>query len=347
MVKTPPTGYRVEPVYFDGTVHRYARRFARRYLSLPAVGSDDVVDFCKGDTLLGLDLDLLAVPSNAPLYQKLRALGVKVWFVVYDILCVRMPQHFVGPMEQYFKDWLPVIGLADGLACISQAVADDVREWYYTHPLPAGRLPEIKAFHLGSDFASPDAKTAAERANSLTTLFGGRPTFLMVGTIESRKGHRQVLNAFDAMWKTGKEINLALVGKAGWLVDDVVARLRHHPAARTRLFWFEGPSDEQLVAIYEASTCLIAASEGEGFGLPLVEAAHFGIPILARDLPVFREVVGDSATYFSGYSAGALESALLEWLERKKTGSVPTPQATPLSWRESTEQLTRIVVGPL
>ena len=57
------------------------------------------------------------------------------------------------------------------------------------------------------------------------------------------------------------------------------------------MLWLEGISDEYLDKVYAASTCLIAASEGEGFGLPLIEAAQHKLPIIARDIPVFREVV--------------------------------------------------------
>ena len=57
-----------------------------------------------------------------------------------------------------------------------------------------------------------------------------------------------------------------------------------------RLFWLEGISDEYLEKIYDAATCLIAASEGEGFGLPLIKVAQHKLPIIARDIPVFREV---------------------------------------------------------
>ena len=129
----------------------------------------------------------------------------------------------------------------------------------------------------------------------------------MVGTIEPRKGHMQVLDAFDQLWSQGMDINLIIAGAEGWrhlrqdmrrTIPQIVARLRSHRERGRRLFWVNGPSDEYLEKIYATSSCLIAASEGEGFGLPLIEAARHKLPIIARDIPVFREVAGEHALLF-------------------------------------------------
>lgn len=78
-------------------------------------------------------------------------------------------------------------------------------------------MPEIGWFHLGADLESSfptiglpeDAAQILERMNS-------RLSFLMVGTLEPRKGHLQVLGAFEQLWAAGEEINLVIVGKQGW-----------------------------------------------------------------------------------------------------------------------------------
>ena len=99
-------------------------------------------------------------------------------------------------------------------------------------------------------------------------------------------------------------------------------------------------SDEYLEQIYGASACLIAASVGEGFGLPLIEAAQHGLPILSRDLPVFREVAGAHATYFSGETAFSLTVAVRGWLSALECGRVVGSEGMEwLSWRESARAL--------
>ena len=169
----------------------------------------------------------------------------------------------------------------------------------------------------------------------------------MVGAIEPRKCHAQALAAFERLWGDGRDLNLVIVGKQGWMVERLLDRLRAHSELNRRLFWLDGISDEYLDKIYAASTCLIAASEGEGFGLPLIEAAQHKIPIIARDIPVFREVGGDCVFYFSNdKSPEALAKAIKEWLKLYTTGKHPKSDGMPyLTWAESARNLLDIVHG--
>ena len=162
----------------------------------------------------------------------------------------------------------------------------------------------------------------------------------MVGTLEPRKGHEQVLDAFELLWRMGEEIQLLIVGKPGWHTDALAHRLRTHPQRGKGLHWIEDASDEYLERLYQAAQCLIAASHAEGFGLPLIEAARHGLPILARDIPVFREVAGSHASYFDGGEAIDLAQALCIWLERRDAGQVCSSVGLRRqTWSQSTQSL--------
>jgi glycosyltransferase involved in cell wall biosynthesis len=142
------------------------------------------------------------------------------------------------------------------------------------------------------------------------------------------------------LWQQHIDVNLVIVGKKGWMVDALAERINTHAELGKRLFWLDGISDEYLEGIYKASACLVSASEGEGFGLPLIEAAKQGIPILARDLPVFREVAGDHAFYFAGLSAEDLALAVEDWLELHQNKQAPDSKLVPiLTWAQSAQQL--------
>ena len=168
----------------------------------------------------------------------------------------------------------------------------------------------------------------------------------MVSTIEPRKGYAQALAAFELLWAQGRDLNLAIVGKKGWLMEEFAAGLRNHPEAGRRLHWFEGIDDRGLRALYDGSSALITASEAEGFGLPIVEAARHGLPVIARDLPVFTEVAGEHAFYFSGYAAEDLASALDEWLALDERGLAPPSAGMPsLDWEQSARELLGLVFG--
>ena len=111
------------------------------------------------------------------------------------------------------------------------------------------------------------------------------------------------------------------------------------------LFWLEGISDEYLEKVYAASTCLIAASYGEGFGLPLIEAAQRKLPIIARDIPVFREVAGEHAYYFDSRDPQGLAHAIEQWLRLYEKGTYPKSDNMPwLTWKESAADLFKKVL---
>ncbi|WP_334189271.1 glycosyltransferase, partial [Noviherbaspirillum sp.] len=138
----------------------------------------------------------------------------------------------------------------------------------------------------------------------------------------------------------GLDVDLVIVGRPAWLMEEFVSRLRSHPELGKRLFWFESADDRVLQELYASSTALLLASEGEGFGLPLVEAAQHRLPIITRDLPVFREVAGEHAFYFNGASGKALADAIWNWLALYAEGRAPASDGIRwIGWDESTRQL--------
>jgi glycosyltransferase involved in cell wall biosynthesis len=196
-------------------------------------------------------------------------------------------------------------------------------------------------FHLGADLESSNPTFGLPvNANEVLKKISNSSSFLMVGTIEPRKGHAQTLAAFEHLWAQGVDANLVIVGKQGWLVDQLVDKLRQHPELNRRLFWLEGISDEYMEKVYAASTCLIAASEGEGFGLPLIEAARHKLPIIARDISVFREVAGEHAYYFKGLDPQSLACEAKIWLALHAEDNAPrVDNMLWLTWQQSAEQL--------
>lgn len=171
----------------------------------------------------------------------------------------------------------------------------------------------------------------------------------MVGTIEPRKGYAQALAAFEQLWADDVEANLIIVGNEGWkglpdnmrrTIPDIIDSIRSHPELNKRLFWLEGISDKYLEKIYSSSHCLITASEGEGFGLPLIEAAQHKLPIIVRNIPVFHEVAGEHAFYFDGKEPAALAGAIQDWLALNKSNQHPGSDSMRwLTWRQSVSQL--------
>jgi len=327
-----PERYQVAPIAFmdDGRC-LHASRFYARFVGLPYDVPDDAMFTPRpGDIFLGLDLSAHIVPVYRTKFEWMRRLGIPIHFVVYDLLPLRRSECFDPRVVELFRAWYAsVADLADGVLCISRAVADEFAEWLDEHrPRRIGPL-DIGYFHLGADII--DAK---HQAAGTAHPVGGRRYALMVSTLEPRKGYAQALAAFEVLWARGIDLALVIVGKQGWMMEALVERLREHPELGRRLHWFEGIDDVLLARLYGHADVLLSASEGEGFGLPLIEAAQYGVPVLCRDLPVFREIAGDAASYFNGYEPEALADAVEHWLGTKDARRVG--QISWKTWREAT-----------
>jgi glycosyltransferase involved in cell wall biosynthesis len=358
----PPPGYMVEPVYAAsaGNGYSYARRFALGLLDCPSVDlPDDLVEYQAGDMFLGLDLNQHAVITHVDYLKTMRDAGVRIYFVVYDLLPILLPEAFPPGTDEIHKRWLESLyQVAEGVVCISSSVADEFAKWLKANDLNRPRPFKIDWFHMGADIeSSAAARELPSAARQVLAQISAYPSFLMVGTIEPRKGYLQTIEAFDMLWSQGINANLVIVGREGWkevpqdmrrTIPEIVNSLRQHSELGKRLLWLEDISDDYLKKIYEASTCLIAASEGEGFGLPLIEAAQHKLPIIARDIPVFREVAGEHAYYFNGNEPSDLADAIVRWLELFRSGNYQkSDEMRWLTWSQSTKMLLEKILPEL
>ncbi len=342
-------GYRVEPVWLSsagGRWHyRYARRWTMRLLGLEAPELEDQpIETRHGDVLFIADLTCgyLLESERCHILPGLIEQGIRIEAIVYDILPLQLPQYFPKGIDSSHGEWLSLLARrASTLLCISQAVATDVRAWLQAHQPESLEHLAIEWFHLGADLENSSPTLGMpEDLDRLRERLNSRCTFLMVGTIEPRKGYGQVIEAFEQLLEEGQPFNLVILGKVGWMMEGLIHQLSTHPSFGNGIFWYESASDQFLSWLYQECQCLIAASEGEGFGLPLIEAALHGMPLLVRDLPVFREVAGEGAMYFSGSTLEALKASILEWHRRFRAGEHPDPRSlTWQTWNQSARQL--------
>ena len=271
----------------------------------------------------------------------LKGQGVKITAVVYDIIPLTHSEFFQKRLCDIYAKWFAwVVERADGFACISRTVRDELRETV------AGRIGQERSerltysyFHLGSelDLRENSGGTPGELAD---VFADPASVFLMVGTLEPRKNHAYVLDVFDKLWHEGSESKLCLVGGIGWKCEAIVDRIRHHPHNGSKLFWFAKLDDDGLDYAYRHADALLISSHAEGFGLPIVEALQRGLPVLAGDLPVFREVGGDFVAYFDLTDPKSLEGLVTSY-QRDKADLAPRPLAEWrwIDWKDSANQL--------
>ena len=308
--------------------------------------NNDWMEFCPGDILLFLDLHPGVAISHQEKTKFLRNKGILVYHIVYDLLPALKPEFFLSDLCIEFNEWLLTISKSDGAICISRSVAEELKEWLKINGPKRLRPFKIGWFHLGADVENAvPTRGLPDDALQVIAQLAARPSFLMISTVEPRKGHAQTLAAFEQLWADGVDANLLIIGRQGWMMENLLETLRLHFERGKRLFWFEGISDEYLEKIYAASTCLIAASEGEGFGLPLIESALHKLPIIARNIPVFREVAGEHGFYFNGKEPDDLARAVRDWLALYRADRHPKSEGmTWLTWKQSTQQLLGLIL---
>lgn len=333
--KRSGTNFTVHPIY--ATSRRgycYAPVSFLEHRAIRVEG--EPVGMGSGDHFLGLDLSAHLLPKFCQQLRAWRANGAKAHLVVYDLLPLLSPEWFSRPARNHFRRWFQLLCFdTDQAICISDQVARDLAS-----QLPRDSLLQINRLLMGSDIASSrpsvglskDVCGVLERART-------RPAILMVGTIEPRKGYEVALAAFEHLWHCdpANSPDLVIVGKRGWKTSALQDQLMSHPELGKRLFWLEGVSDEGLCKLYDAARCALIASRGEGFGLPLIEAAAHRCHVLARDLPVFREQRLQNVSFFSDDCPAALGGRIMNLLEMSAERLVVVPNLP--TWSESADHL--------
>lgn len=342
-----PANHSIEPVYFDDKGNLcYARTLLRSKKS----AKHSSVEFRNEDILFFLDLNLNISLIKSKI-EKLKNHKIKLYFLVYDILPLQHPEWFPDEISEPFEKWFQfILNEADGMICISQSVINDIENFLKEHNLKKSDKLKLAYFHLGADIEHCLAsKGFISDYNQLKAAFASRPSFLIVSCIAPRKGHEQTLAAFEHLWALGIDVNLIIIGRPVFemKLDQFIKSLSSHPERNKRLFWYDNVSDEMLIDCYKQTTAVLIPSEGEGFGIPLIEAAKHGAPLIVRDLPVFREIVkGDYVLYFSGKSSLDLANAVQKWLVLFKNQTIPQSKYIQWqTWSESAKQLLSIMIN--
>lgn len=350
LIKNPPVEYDIKLVYaIPGKIgYVYAHEYLLKNFNIDdGLNNDMPIDYGRKDIFLGLDFQAHIVSFQMPFLHFMHRHGTRIVFTVYDILAIQYPMYCPESIVSCMPKWLQSIGEFDELICISKATMDDTKEWMEKNGPRRASPIKYSWFHLGSDIENSIPTTGVPRdSETILSKIHSRTSFLMVSTIEPRKGYRQTLLAFEELWKKGADINLVIVGKAGWYMDDFIHQLKNHTEKNKHLFWLEGISDEYLDLVYERSSAVLMASEGEGFGLSIVEGARHNKPLILRDIPVFREIAGEHAFYFSGLEPRDLSTAIELWIELRAKGNIPVVDGIEcLTWDQSAEMLLQCLIN--
>ncbi len=251
------------------------------------------------DAMLGHPRLFHSPLGYGPLVSKARAI-----VHVHDLTFVQHPEWHPFRTTFFLQHTVPIAARrAERVICHSEWVKAETVRGFGVDP---GRITVIPP-PLGHDF-HPVPRAEAEA--HVARRFGlDGPFFLHVGTIEPRKNHVRILAAFEQLRREGFPGPLVLVGKDGWRIEPILARLEGSPE-RAHVMRVSDASEADLVALYGATTGVVFPSLEEGFGMPILEAMACAAPCITGDRTAMAEVGRDYALLVTPEDEGGILAAL-------------------------------------
>ncbi len=251
------------------------------------------------------DLDVFHSPHNLlP-----RGVPCATVVTVQDVMAIERPGLHLQGLERVVKSaYYPqavwrALREATRLIAPTAATADRVRA------IAPDAMPRLRVIWEAADSGfqpAPDPDAARRRAAAL--IGTDAPYLLVVGANSPTKRHHVAIAAFaegvPPPWR------LVLLQRQG--SRDRLARLARRLHVEGRIVWLPRAVREDVVTVIQAAGALVQPSVYEGFGLPIIEAMACGCPVVASDIPPFREVTGGAAVLVPPDDVGRLASALGE-----------------------------------
>ncbi len=327
-----------------------ATRWAVRYVGYAGLQIPFVVGLIKGyvKTVRPSAGDIILMPDSFWSFdvispqEKLDEKDVCVIPVIHDLIPLTHPEYCTKEFVARFKKLLPrLVENASGFVCVSHTTKDALSRYLRHNALENDRYLPIAVSYSGADLTNePGIEFGAlPLRDEIVALGKQEKVFLMVGTIEPRKGYDVSIDAMNSRWRAGKTETLVIIGRVGWHCDELIDQIKRHPYFNKNLYLFHDTNDHELNYLYQHSSALIFSSRIEGFGLPLVEAMQAGLPVIASRIPIFREIGKDALIYFDPISSESLSAAIDRFNNQRRLDAPSATKNNWYTWNDSTFNL--------
>ena len=279
---------------------------------------------------------------------RLRAAGLRIGVLVYDLIPLTHPEHTSDGTVSAFRQGLEeAAGLWDFALTISEFTAGELgREWA---KLEAPAIP-IRPMPLAHRINPPEARDQASSFPKALTDLRGKDYILCVGTIESRKNHVALFQAWQIMLREGVDPPpLVIVGRPGWRVSDLMDQLEATRFLDGRIRLVHGVSDPELDALYRGCLFSVFPSFTEGWGLPVGESLALGKVCLAAMEGATPEAAGGFAEPIDAFSPRDIAARIHHFLTDRPALAAAEARLragfTPRGWPDVTRHFLAELAG--
>ncbi len=284
----------------------------------PPVGRSPARNLPKGALYLNVSQYPLAIDGAFNFLLKRR--DIKPVFFIHDLLPLEAPEYF-RPAE-YARHLRRVATVARfGAAAIvsTRIVKDSLRE----------RLRQFGKEAMPIHVAPLPVAPIFTQSEAHDDELAEHNYFLMCGTLEPRKNHLMMLNVWrELVSRRGDAApKLILVGARGWENENILDLLERCRPLRDHVLEVTGLTTPAFKRLLKGARALLMPSFAEGYGLPIAEALAVGVPVIASDIPVFREIAGDRFLSLSTIDGEGWLKAVAAYAARKE--AVPPPEVRP------------------
>lgn len=282
--------------FYEVDNFKYWEYYTKRTSNKNYVNKDKCLvidDLGENDIFFDMDSVWMNPYKRSSLLSKLKKNGCKIAAHIYDIIPITDAQYCHEFTTLCFMEYIGAHLLnADLIISNANATIDAI-----TNLVQGIQCTNFKTavVPLGCDINKKQGNAIRTQIMEATEK---RKYVLMVGTIEPRKNHEYVLNAFEKKL-FAMDVSLIFAGRVGWNISSFIDRTLKHEQFGKRLFMWNDLSDEEITYLYNNAYLVAFPSYNEGFGLPIIEAIDRGVPVLATDIPVLREVGKEYCKYFS------------------------------------------------
>lgn len=235
--------------------------------------------------------------------------GIKTVVTIHDLIFLRYPDyyHFIDRQIYNFK-FSYACRIADKIIAISECTKRDIIHFYGIEE------EKIEVVYQGCDNDFSIIKSEQEK-KAISKKYALPPTYLLsVGTIEERKNLILTVKALESL---PENIHLVAIGKSTPYAEKIKKYISGKNIAKRVHFYHQVPFNE-LASFYQMASVFVYPSFFEGFGIPIIEALHSGIPVIGAKGSCLEEAGGPSSIYIDPLNEKELAEAINNILTNKE-----------------------------